>query len=265
MKLETRSPSLALKARTIVVGLAFLLVLSGCERGGESISSATRAASAVPSSLPAGFPPLAVQPEYQSTPRYCLIAIGPNREKTMWTVIDGLRLFIDLNANGDLTDDGEPIAGEVEMSFQGTTYVNFFIGALDYGSIVHTDTNLRAAITDEDVRASINLFLDGFTGSANNSHLLTLEMNPEPAKASLVHFGGPISMGLYEEPQSVVAGDEIKFYGLVGTPGIGPGTLTALAHADIPADIHPKVVFLFPNKDAGQPDIEVTAYLKERC
>ena len=183
----------------------------------------------------------------------------------MWAVIDDLTMYVDLNANGDLTDDGEPISGEVEMSFKGTTYANFFIGLLEHDSIVHTDANLRAAITEQSVRASINLFLDGFVGSANNSHLLTLEMNCDPAKASLVHFGGPVSMGLYEEPQSVVAGEEIKFYGLVGTPGEGQGTLTALAHADIPGDVHPKVEFVFPNKEAGQPGIEVTSYLKERC
>ncbi len=252
------------KVWRIALGLVFCSLVVGCKRG-EPTSAATNLPVTSPMKLAPQLPPLTKEPQYQSTPRYCLIAIGSNREKKMWTVMDDLTMYVDLNANGDLTDDGGPIAGEIEMSFQGTTYANFFIGVLESDSIVHTDANLRAAITEKDCRASISLFLDGFVGSANNSHLLTLEMNPDPAKASLVHFGGPVSMGLYEEPQAVVAGAEIKFYGLVGTPGIGKGTLTALAHADIPDDVHPKVEFVFPNQDAGQPDIEVTAYLKERC
>src|SRR5215469_12791653 len=49
------------------------------------------------------------EPAYQSTPRYCLITLGDASEVNVWMVEDGKRLFVDKNANGDLTDDGPPI------------------------------------------------------------------------------------------------------------------------------------------------------------
>ena len=49
------------------------------------------------------------EPPYQSTPKYCLITIGNHAETKVWIVEDGKRLFVDKNANGDLTDDGPPV------------------------------------------------------------------------------------------------------------------------------------------------------------
>jgi hypothetical protein len=49
------------------------------------------------------------EPKYQSTPKYSLITMGDASEVRIWMVEDGKRLFIDKNANGDLTDDGPPI------------------------------------------------------------------------------------------------------------------------------------------------------------
>ena len=56
------------------------------------------------------------EPAYQSTPKYCLITIGNNANQ-VWMVEDGQRLFVDKNANGDLTDDGPPL----EPSKSGTS------------------------------------------------------------------------------------------------------------------------------------------------
>src|SRR5437762_14373344 len=49
------------------------------------------------------------EPKYESTPKYCLIVLGSAGDVKVWMVEDGRRLFVDKNANGDLTDDGPPI------------------------------------------------------------------------------------------------------------------------------------------------------------
>src|SRR5438045_2873189 len=49
------------------------------------------------------------EPAYQSTPKYSLITLGNSGDVKVWMVEDGRRLFVDKNANGDLTDDGPPI------------------------------------------------------------------------------------------------------------------------------------------------------------
>ena len=49
------------------------------------------------------------EPTYQSVPKYSHLAIGNYSVVKVLMVEDGNRLFVDKNANGDLTDDGPPI------------------------------------------------------------------------------------------------------------------------------------------------------------
>src|SRR5678810_1072561 len=49
------------------------------------------------------------EPAYRSNPKYSIIAFGDSKEVKVWMVEDGKRLFVDRNANGDLTDDGPAI------------------------------------------------------------------------------------------------------------------------------------------------------------
>src|SRR5262245_12517531 len=49
------------------------------------------------------------EPRYKSTPKYSLITLGNGGEVKVWMVEDGKRLFVDKNANGDLTDDGPSV------------------------------------------------------------------------------------------------------------------------------------------------------------
>lgn len=50
------------------------------------------------------------EPKYESgAPEYCLMAFGAEAERRAWFVLDGDRIFVDRNCNGDLTDDGKPL------------------------------------------------------------------------------------------------------------------------------------------------------------
>ena len=58
---------------------------------------------------------IAREPAYQSrTPKYCLLVFGPEAKTHIWLVLDGDKLYVDKNGNGDLTDDGPPVAAKVE-------------------------------------------------------------------------------------------------------------------------------------------------------
>src|SRR5690606_1169970 len=59
------------------------------------------------------------EPDYRTVPKYCLLVFGPQAETSVWLVEDGNRLFVDQNANGGLTDDGEPVAAEDHATFRG--------------------------------------------------------------------------------------------------------------------------------------------------
>ncbi|MGE5193407.1 MAG: hypothetical protein ACM3U2_13010 [Deltaproteobacteria bacterium] len=49
------------------------------------------------------------QPAYRTEPRYCLLLFGAEAQIKVWIVEDGRMLYVDRNANGDLTDDGPPL------------------------------------------------------------------------------------------------------------------------------------------------------------
>src|SRR5437868_4555160 len=52
---------------------------------------------------------LGKQPDYGNKPRYCLLVFGAEAKIRVWIVEDGKTLYVDRNANGDLTDDGPPL------------------------------------------------------------------------------------------------------------------------------------------------------------
>ncbi len=51
--------------------------------------------------------PPAKEPKYDTEPRYALLAFGDKREQRVWMVLDGTTLYVDSNANGDLTEPNE--------------------------------------------------------------------------------------------------------------------------------------------------------------
>src|SRR5437762_3210437 len=52
------------------------------------------------------------EPAYQSkTPKYCLLVFGPQAKDRVWLVLDGDVLYVDRQANGDLTGPGNRFQG----------------------------------------------------------------------------------------------------------------------------------------------------------
>src|SRR5262249_45136652 len=53
---------------------------------------------------------IAKEPVYQSkSPKYCLLEFGAEAKARVWLVLDGDTLYVDRNANGDLTEANERV------------------------------------------------------------------------------------------------------------------------------------------------------------
>src|SRR5262249_14552373 len=52
----------------------------------------------------------AKEPALASPPRYCLLAFGLEAKARVWVVVAGDAVYVDCNANGDLTEPGEKFA-----------------------------------------------------------------------------------------------------------------------------------------------------------
>ena len=90
------------------------------------------------------------EPEYAEKPKYCLIVLGTNAAAQAWLVEEGNRLYVDRNANGDLTDDGPPL---LPSDFQKLGQINNGPNRWDFSYLLqsitpadgsrHTGINLR--------------------------------------------------------------------------------------------------------------------------
>lgn len=108
--------------------------------------SATLAAE-MPSLMSLGRP-LRSQPVYRSKrPLYGLAAFGPKAEKVVWLVLDQSKpdnapydvLYIDLNANGDLTEEGERLKLGADSRFRLPTFIDPATGIKHRELTVRTD------------------------------------------------------------------------------------------------------------------------------
>lgn len=64
------------------------------------------AAHTATSETPAAERTLIKEPRYRNSPKYSLMTLGSGSAVQVWMVEDGKRLYVDRNANGNLTDDG---------------------------------------------------------------------------------------------------------------------------------------------------------------
>src|SRR5262245_41075991 len=76
------------------------------------------------------------EPSYRSLPKYCLLVFGPDAKTRVWLVQDGDTLYVDRNANGDLTEPGKKVICEKSESADEGVYV-FLAGDVREGPLTH--------------------------------------------------------------------------------------------------------------------------------
>jgi hypothetical protein len=214
---------------------------------------------------------IAKEPAYQSKPLYGLALLGRDAKTRVWMVLDGERLYVDKNCNGDLTDDGPPAAikggvtepaafQKLEVSPDGGRTIYKFDVAL------RGEPSLSLGTDHEPFSQRVDVtFPDGRSFGAWGDHLKPLMFAAAPRDAPILHFGGDLRMGFdVRRPIEWLPG-AFTLSACVGTPGSCPGAWVNLSHGTIPEDVHPKVVLEFPPEKAGGPPVRVEFVLGERC
>ncbi len=202
---------------------------------------------------------LAREPVYQSKPEYCLLVIGGQAQvarSRFWVVLDGETLYVDRNANGDLTEAGESALGRRENGA-----IRFEIPDLTEpdGKTKHTCLHvLRSEMGFAYIRVRVE---NGRSWWAGFDDLERLKFGDRPGDAPIVHFNGPRTFGLfrpktlYRGPQDVV----IRLNRLsIGTPGLGKGTFAALDVNQIPEPKRVQAEIEFPSSKEGGEPIKLT-------
>jgi RNA polymerase sigma factor (sigma-70 family) len=240
------------------------------------------------------------EPVYASkSPRYALLVFGPRAADRVWLVHDGATLYVDRKANGDLTDPADKVAGEVlangpirdayhrfkldELRVGGRVHKGFDVYASllsQSSNSVETQANAKAAAAaDPGARAySVLLEVDwpGLRGKGTGGRVFqqagpldgngALLFGTSPADAPIIHFGGPLQITFEGKRPTLKLGWDNTAILVVGTPGVGEGTLSLVYYDGvIPESAAPVVDIVFPAAHQGEPAITRRYEMKERC
>jgi hypothetical protein len=233
---------------------------------------------------------IAREPAYKAPPRYCLLVFGPEARVRVWLVLDGDVLYVDRNANGDLTEADErqtakSTPGNADPDYPFAEIREFPVidavpaaGTTKYTRLQVTHTTIKKDYKpgDRDGRElkarfekDPTLTRAGATVRINDKVRVQAisEWASRPAEAPVCHIDGPLTMAPLQ-PQELGRGadpTDVRF--CLGSRGIGARPDDAFAILDyneVPEEAKPVAEFRFPHKDAKQPPIVVTVNLG-RC
>lgn len=191
--------------------------------------------------------------------RYCLLALGPEARSRVWLVLDGNDLYVDRNRNGNLTEPGERVTG-VEGRFK-------------VGDLVEADgktryRNVLVAVDQRHGTEEEGVTVIPFEVSMNVRGLYDMSAKPTfartPAEAPIVHFGGALSMRVFD-PKQVLRGQRVAFRCLIRTPGLGEGAEASISHYGLPEYAYPTLRMELPAPAGGTAPPPQTTELKTRC
>jgi hypothetical protein len=196
------------------------------------------------------------EPVYQSKHvEYWLLVFGPDAKTRVWVVRDGDTWYFDRNGNGDLTEEGKQITGKDGYFAEP---VQIRAGQTNY-KITHFNdhsTNYYIAVETE----------------GKHQQYASSKSARTPKDARMVHFDGPLVMGLrFTDPAKVSVERRSKpsdLFVLVATgdPARDDPWGPVINNRElVPADVHPVADFEFAPRKAGGDPIKLRVMLTERC
>ncbi len=213
------------------------------------------------------------EPSKLSQPRYCLMVFGPRAEVRIWMIKDGERLYVDRNANGDLTEPDESFAPTERREFRTIVdgkpapyrQLKYVVGDLTpaHGARKHTRLEITQYQTgDASPDVVLSVFVDGSIKEYAGWSPLFHESRE---RAGIVHFGGPMSAQpiRYRSISRSAASPELHLR--FGTPGLERTTFASLAYEAVPESTHPSAEIEWPRADPNAPPIKTTVILSGRC
>jgi hypothetical protein len=205
------------------------------------------------------------EPTYQSTPKYSLLTLGNSGEVKVWMVEDGKRLFVDKNANGDMTDDGPPIEPSNARKLDADRW------DFEY---------LLAAITPSNGSQHTNFVLRRWNyGEKEDSYGLSLSVNGEMPMyagwfgtfwstnreaAPVMHFGGPLTPKLLRRKDFTIGETQQRLSLCFLNPGSGTGAESRLSIDALPRFVVPKLNIEWPTA-GGSAALRTSHQLIQRC
>lgn len=240
---------------------------------------------------------IAKEPTYASkAPQYALLVLGLEAKDRVWLVKDGDALYVDRNGNGDLTDAGERLLPKKPRQGMQEDERSYELDSLTLGGRKHE--NLRVSITPlkrwlvqeyasrPDMQAAfkknpkaevllVTLDVEAPHIKANGTvRTMAGTLDPDGPlvwadrsdEAPIVHLAGPLGVVFASTRPTIRRGRSTEFMLVVGSPGKGPGTYSAVAYQDVlPEEVRPVAEITFAPGRAGGEPVKKRFEFKDRC
>ena len=239
---------------------------------------------------------IGTEPAYRAEPRYCLLIFEAEANIRVWIVEDERTLYVDRNANGDLTDDGPPLQptkvrnlgpGRWDYEYvldeikpvNGPAQTQFCLSRWNYGEkedsyglsvTLHDDKPPGSDLKVE--RPSANPQADSEAADAHTADdgikmyagWFGTFWADSPAKASIIHLGGPLEPRLLREKEFVVDSGVRRLSVCLITPGVGNAGPARLSEYAIPISTPIHVHIEWPVA-IGSPPLVTSHKLGKHC
>jgi hypothetical protein len=205
------------------------------------------------------------EPAYQSTPKYSLITLGYSGDVKVWMVEDGKRLFVDKNANGDMTDDGPPIepSNVRDLGANRCDFEYLLDAITPTNGSRHTSFVLRRwNYNEKEDSYGLSLSVDGQMPMYAGWFGTFWSTNRE--KAPVIHFGGPFTPKLLRRIEFTIGETQQRLSLCFLNPGSGAGAESRLSIDALPRFVVPELNIEWPTAGGGAP-LRTSYQLTERC
>jgi len=205
------------------------------------------------------------EPSYEAAPKYSLLTLGNSGDVRVWMVEDGKRLFVDKNANGDLTDDGPPLMPSNVRNLDATRW------DFDYVLDTITSTNgsrhtqfvlRRWNYNDHEDSYGLSLSVDGQMPMYAGWFGTFWSTNRE--KTPVIRFSGPFTPTLLRRKEFTIGekGQRLSLGFFHG--GSDPGAESRLSIDALPQSIVPELTIEWPTSASTRP-LRTSYELTQRC
>lgn len=229
---------------------SLMLTLLACSANGQDVGKIDRT--------------VAKEPHYTTkSPWYCLLVFGPEAKARVWLVLDGDKLYVDRNGNGDLTEAGECLTRAPDDDF-------FRVPDLALRDSKNKYSDLRVNWRPTGITARGEFHLHVILRVNDHEQVAIVPAKAEnPAKATLLHFDGPLKPYFQIEPfkpQEHLTRGKVHVLGVrLATTYPGVEWVNVSSEKGIPADVHPLVEMVFPGKAPDAKPTTIKVQLKHRC
>lgn len=207
------------------------------------------------------------EPAYAEKPRYCLLVFGADARTKVWLVLDGEDLYVDLNANGDLTEPGERFIPENRRNLGESPDGGYRDWEYQLGEVVpagdaarHTRFEVKAyQLGDKPLCHIVCVWVNGTVQQyAGWGEIFEARREDAP----VIHFGAPVICRQLRGHGLSRKAKVPEFHLCFGTPGLGKRSFAFVGYETFPKQIEPRLAIEWPT--AGGPK-RTAAALDGRC